>query len=217
LKCDHEDTIINWGGRAVRPEIKHARILNHPDIVNWTSNKRRFFTHMDGRGVTPPFTLDIDEARSWAGGGQTVVCRTCVRAKGGIGIVIAKEPDEVVEAQLYTLFISNCTEYRIHVVAGKVVDVVQKKRKNGQDWNMEVRNKAGGWIYARNGVFAPHSVTATAIRAFDATGLDFGAVDVLCHNVTAAAYVLEINSAPGLEGTTIQTYAKALKELVNED
>jgi glutathione synthase/RimK-type ligase-like ATP-grasp enzyme len=41
-----------------------------------------------------------------------------------------------------------------------------------------------------------------------ASGLDFGAVDVIWNERQQRAYVLEINSAPGLEGTTIDDYVR---------
>jgi D-alanine-D-alanine ligase-like ATP-grasp enzyme len=39
------------------------------------------------------------------------------------------------------------------------------------------------------------------------TGLDFGAVDVIWNAQKEKPYVLEINTAPGLEGQTIADYA----------
>lgn len=55
--------------------------------------------------------------------------------------------------------------------------------------------------------------------AVKACGLDFGAVDIIWNNHYQKAYVLEINTAPGLEGSSVDNYRKAfegynLEELV---
>ena len=43
-------------------------------------------------------------------------------------------------------------------------------------------------------------------------GLDFGAVDVLWNERQQKAYVCEVNTAPGLEGITLDNYLKEIKE-----
>jgi D-alanine-D-alanine ligase-like ATP-grasp enzyme len=45
--------------------------------------------------------------------------------------------------------------------------------------------------------------------------LHFSAVDVVYNDREKKAYVLEINTAPGVEGQTIQVYADALAKLTN--
>jgi D-alanine-D-alanine ligase-like ATP-grasp enzyme len=42
--------------------------------------------------------------------------------------------------------------------------------------------------------------------------LDFGAVDVIWNEKQQRAYVLEVNTAPGLEGQTVDDYARGIKE-----
>ena len=69
-----------------------------------------------------------------------------------------------------------------------------------------------GFIFARNEIQIPEDVTVQATKAFEITGLDFGAVDVIYNERQSAAYVLEINTAPGLEGTTDTDYAQMLRE-----
>jgi D-alanine-D-alanine ligase-like ATP-grasp enzyme len=49
-----------------------------------------------------------------------------------------------------------------------------------------------------------------------ALGLDFGAADVLFNARRNQAYVLEVNTAPGLEGQTVNDYAEAFKEMIRD-
>ena len=52
------------------------------------------------------------------------------------------------------------------------------------------------------------------IDAVSALGLDFGAVDII-EDADGKLYVLEVNTAPGLEGQTLTLMAEALKELID--
>ena len=63
---------------------------------------------------------------------------------------------------------------------------------------------------------SPQQVLDQAKLAVKATGLDFGAVDIIWNNLQEKAYVLEINTAPGLEGQSVETYKKFLNELLAE-
>ena len=49
--------------------------------------------------------------------------------------------------------------------------------------------------------------------AIKALGLDFGAVDIIYNEAEDQHYVLEVNTAPGLEGTTLQKYTEAILEM----
>ena len=81
------------------------------------------------------------------------------------------------------------------------------------DW--KVRNLKNGFIFARNdGVNPPADVVAQAQKAFAKTDLDFGAVDVIFVAKTKEAWVLEVNTSPGLEGSTVEDYANAIKGML---
>ena len=47
-----------------------------------------------------------------------------------------------------------------------------------------------------------------AIKAVELCGLYFGAVDMIWNAYKKQGYVLEINTAPGLEGQTVENYAE---------
>jgi glutathione synthase/RimK-type ligase-like ATP-grasp enzyme len=47
--------------------------------------------------------------------------------------------------------------------------------------------------------------------AVAALGLDFGGVDVIWNERRQMAYVLEVNTACGLEGQTVNDYAEAFR------
>ncbi|MNN94301.1 hypothetical protein D3C81_2129010 [compost metagenome] len=83
--------------------------------------------------------------------------------------------------------------------------------------NWKVRNLANGFIFARGEDAlgnVPKDVLDQAVKAVASLGLDFGAADVIYNDRQKKAYVLEVNTAPGLSGSTLDGYTQRLKEMV---
>lgn len=212
----YDDVIINWGSSANPYQDRH--LFNSPDAVNCASDKVRCLTAMHANGIAhPEFTTHERTAREWARDGNTVVCRTLTRANSGRGIVMARRPEEVVHAPLYTKYIKKQDEYRVHVFRGRVLDVQRKMRRRDvpdEDVNWQVRNHTNGFVFGREGVALPNHATALAVDAIRAVVLDFGAVDLIYNARQDQYYVLEINTAPGLTGTTLERYTEAFRDYV---
>jgi hypothetical protein len=118
-------------------------------------------------------------------------------------------------APLYTKYFKKADEFRVHVWGDRVLDVQQKRKRqevDNEEMDYQVRNAAGGWVFCRNEVDTPDCVIEAAVRAVSALGLDFGAVDVGYNRHQDKACVFEVNTAPGLEGTTLDRYYYALLE-----
>ena len=217
------DVIINWGSQAERFDPKYY--INQPSCIANASNKLKAFTRMKEIGVkTPEWTTEKTTAISWLVAGHTVYARTSVSGHSGSGIVICS-PDEthiLPDAPLYTKKVNVDEEYRIHVckVADDdyiVFDQQQKKRKSrddGQVANPDIRNHSNGWIFARRDLCVPERVQVEAINAVKALGLDFGGVDVAYSREDRRAYVYEVNTACGLEGSSLGKYAEMLANLI---
>lgn len=119
----------------------------------------------------------------------------------------------IVEAPLYTKYMKKADEYRIHVFDGVVIDIQQKRKRQetpNEEINYQIRNHTNGWVYCRDNVDCPSPAIDNAVRAVDVLGLDFGAVDVGYNNHEESACVYEVNTAPGLEGTTLEKYYEAI-------
>ena len=208
------DFIINWGssnGAFAGVDFDYQNDMN---AVMLAANKLRAFQAMHETVSIPNFWTSVDDIPEdvrWP-----VVCRTVLNGHSGRGIVIANSREELVPAPLYVEYIPKQDEFRVHVVRGEVIAIQQKRRIHEHaNPNWQVRNHANGFVFARCAVVCPDSVTANAVAATAALGLDFGAVDVVYNQLRDRAYVLEVNTAPGLEGQTIVDYAEAFRRIAN--
>jgi len=213
-----DDVIINWGSRVFRPNV--GLWLNHPYAVDVAQCKLASLITMQRAGVpVPMFTIDPGVAENWLQDRAPVVARTLLRASGARGLVLVQPGDEVPVAPLYTRYEKKRHEYRIHVIrigdSYELLDIQQKRRRTGQECDSQVRNAANGWVYCRENVAAPETAIEASIRAVGALGLDFGAVDLGWNEYRAAPCVYEVNTAPGLDGTTPERYGEALYRAIN--
>lgn len=219
-KHDPENhVVVNWGDSHCK---HHANMLNKSDAVASASNKYSTFEALQEAGVQAvPSFFSKEDAINFltAKEGRVIYCRTLLQGSQGDGIVIAKTPDELVNAKLYTggLLSEGRKEFRVHVFKGEVLHVQQKRRRNGwrdnPDYSDEVRNLKGGWIFGIKDVEIEDETKATAVSAVEALGLDFGAVDIL-QTPNGKGWVLEVNTACGLEGTTVSKYVEAIKNYI---
>jgi len=209
--------VINWGCSELPERFSRCIVVNKPESVSIASNKLSFFNTASLRasqGLTAPrvpeHTESLEEALGWVSEGNTVFARTLLRANSGRGIQVMRNLDDRFVAPLYTKYVKKNSEYRVHVIGGEVVQVDRKARRlnvpDGQV-NWQIRNLNGGFIFERD-VGAPEDVSRQAIYAVQMCGLDFGAVDVIFNTHYDLAYVLEVNTAPGLEGITLENYAQ---------
>ena len=130
-------------------------------------------------------------------------------SSGGRGIVVTS-PSTIVDASLYTKAASISKEYRIHIWNGEVLDFIQKKKRRGGEASSDIRNHDNGWVFAREGVTVTEALVSAAKLAVSSLGLYFGAVDI-GEAEDGSPYVFEVNTAPGLTGTTLKRYVEAIK------
>lgn len=202
----------------VSPERAAQKLQRRPRSIIFhvtprTLDKVAQFHAFARDGVShPPFTTSPDEVRNLDA--RTVFARTLVNSTNGRGIMEFDIADDMVvpRAPLYTAYIPKKAEYRVHVFKGQVIDVQQKKKRKGfeDERNTRVRNVANGYVYCRDGIEPPAGINDLAISAVVACGYDYGAVDIIYNEKRNQCYVLEVNSRPGLLGTTLQRYCEAL-------
>lgn len=214
-------TVINWGATELPEQVALCTVLNPPEVIRRASNKRVFFENVRAR--TPEWFTDRDDAYTHLEDeGGIIVERHALAGHSGEGIRLVEDPDDLENAPLYTVYVPKRQEYRVHIFRGEVVDVQRKARNRDvadEDVNWKVRNNANGFVFARNGDAlgdVPDDVLEQARQAVNSLDLDFGAVDVIFNDRHSLAYVLEVNTAPGLTGTTLTNYGRVFRGLLGE-
>lgn len=212
--------VINWGNQQKPKWANYGiifTILNRWDRIANACNKIKAFTKFKELGVPcPEFTEDQAVAKNWLAKGNTVIGRQKVAAQAGAGIVVFAEGEKITDCPLYTKYKKKAKEFRVHVFNGKVIDFQEKRRKQGHKSNSLIRTEANGWVFCRQGAVLGDAGKAVAIQAVAALDLVFGGVDLIWNQKEDKYYVLEVNTAPGIEGTTVLSYAKAIKKYIQE-
>lgn len=229
------DVIFNYGSSQFPMSlVGQGIILNNPANIGNASNKRIAIQTMHNHSVnTVEWTTDRSVAQGWFDNGDLVYARTQLQGHSGAGIVACCQnshenvggitfQNTLANAQLYTKGITaSRREYRVHVFQDKVIYIQKKKRRDGYQGNENysniVRNHHTGWIYSnQNAEDINRAGINEALKSITALGLDFGAVDIITRG--EEAWVLEVNTAPGMSGTTLSTYADVLtKKLTGEE
>jgi len=219
------DYVINWGCSADWPWINMTDKHANQTVVN----KLDFFQQVGAAKIVwpncpvniPEWTTDPTIAVSW---NKPFFARQRLTGHSGEGIIelqAGEEPANATKAPLYVQYKKKRHEYRVHFFKDghtyTIIDVTQKKKRKGfENVNTKIRNHVNGWVYAREDIFKPEDLITQALNAAFVSNLDFGAVDLIWNEHENKCYVLEVNSAPGIEGTTLQQYVTAFaKDIKN--
>lgn len=208
------DYVINWGCSTDWDWINETEKTPWIDVTN----KLKFFEKITyGHNKLfpkvfvniPEWTTDPIIAYAW---GKPYFARTILNGHSGNGIISYEGGIVPNKAPLYVQYKKKKHEYRVHFAKDvgntySTIDITQKKKRKGfENVNTQIRNHKNGWVYAREDIYIPDDLTTQALNAAWASNLPFGAVDLIWNEFENKCYVLEINSAPGLEGTTLQKY-----------
>lgn len=193
----------------VKPNRLHIRYGDQRDKLTqyrwFKKNKLNF----------PLFTESKEEAEKWMKDWNLqMVCRTLLQGQEGHGIVIADTPEELVDAKAYVEYTPKDREYRVNLFKGAIVNVREKLKKKGyvapEDADPRIRNVVGGYVYCIPKRDIPQCVLDTATKAFRITDSDIIGVDVAYNSRTNRDFILEVNSAPSLEGVTVTDFSAAI-------
>ena len=213
------DILINWGN-SKENYCNIPQWINHPSAVQLACDKIATYIALAREGIpTVDYTMDRSRAAEWLKEDASVMHRALARGSGGRGITIHTSEDTFPDNGFFCRVFGNDSnkEYRVHVVDGEVIDMTQKRRrsrKNGYEGHFDstVRSSRNGWVFCRECINCPESAYGASVVAVRALALDFGAVDVAVSGTNVCVY--EVNTAPGIEGSTIGRYHVALDAIV---
>lgn len=192
----------------VLPNRKHIRYGDQRDKLT----QYKFFEK--GLLNFAPFTESKDEAKKWIKQGKSVLCRVLLQGQEGHGIIIADKIKELVDAPVYVEYKEKTIEYRVNLYKGGYVNHREKRRKLGfeepEEGDDRIRNIANGYVYCLPRGNLPGGIILTAIRAAWVTDSDIVGVDIAYNRHTDEHFIIEVNSAPSLEGTTVDGYVNEI-------
>lgn len=210
------DLRIGWG--FARPI--GLPILNRAESVALAISKRRTFQTLTEAGVpTVVWTNQQEVANEWNSRGR-ILGRDKDHGSQGEGITVYNKGSQVGRHAFYCKYFRKRREFRLHVWQGRVIFVQEKLRKEGfkedTKYDAYVRSHHRGWIFAFNHLGAnpcPQGIAEVAVAAVRALRLDFGAVDI-GWNEKEGPCVFEINTAPGIEESSLDAYVEAIRATI---
>jgi hypothetical protein len=198
---------------TVRP---HHKQLRYGDSVDKLTQYKWF----QQQGLSAlEFTEDQAVASCWMQDGHYVFGRRLLNASCGEGIIVYAAAHDgvtpVTNCPVYTKYKKKKREFRVHVFKDKVVAIVEKKRKSG--WNgqqdTKIRNLANGYVFCQTVDLSESLALRISKLAKDAAAIshsDFKGVDLGYNEKNDDLFVIEVNSAPGIEGSNVDKYVKAI-------
>ena len=192
-------------GHVKKPHIKY---FHWGDPTNKLDQYKLFSANSI---ACPEWTTEKTTAESWLANGDSVMARTILSGHSGAGIIALTPNDPIVNAPVYTKYVKKQKEFRVHIAFDKVIDIQEKRKKSGEDVKPSmIRNHQNGYVYCRDNLTPPNGAAELAVHAVRACNYEYGAVDIIYNEKRNQCYVLEVNSRPGLMGTTLDKYSEAL-------
>lgn len=219
LKYNSNNLYINWGCTSFplgSPYPLQIMCLNRPNNVLLATNKLLTLRGMVASAIKcPTFTVDKQVAVNW---NCPVIGRTDLFGTGGKDAYYFSNSDELnqsnLDFKLFLKYINKTHEYRVHVFMDEAICIQQKRKRLGQGADYKIRNHDRGWVFCRKDIDNPPvDLINQSVNAVNRLGLDFGAVDVVWDSRTDEIAVLEINTAPGIQGSTVVNYLDAIKRI----
>lgn len=202
------DFLVRWGnGRFAEFDVA-GRSINPARAIWCAGDKLAAIRKLAEQNVSVP--------QAWTTcPGEGVILARSRRGFGGTDIRVCGH-SPCIPAEWYSGFIPNEREYRIHVVGGHIVRVVRKYLERPDQRRSEyIKNHSNGYVFKTPSKKLNKGRTEASVKAVEALGLDFGAVDLVVDH-EGVEHVLEVNTAPACSPKTLQAYAFQLAKLISE-
>lgn len=178
---------------------------NLPSLNGKTGSMDKYqqFVAMRGAGVPTPLffpgNVSTEAVRSYP---------LLARKKhhhGGTDIMLILQKEDLAlrraaGAEFFVQYIPRMCEYRVWIYRRRHLGTYQKVLRHPEQYTKVGCNFDNGFAFDLARIeTVPRAAIDASMAAVDSLGLDFGAVDVLM-GTDHKAYVLEVNTAPGVEG-----------------
>lgn len=209
---EQDDLIIRWGCvTTIQPQPEN--IINTRNAIIGASNKKTARENiLKAELPAPEITTKVP-----------CIARN-LKHKKGRGLVFCTTQESVKNAiragkGYFQEFIDKDNEYRVHIAHGGVLAVQKKIHVEPEDEDnfklSVIWNYNSGYIFEpMRWSEIPTGICPIAVQAIELFNLDFGAVDVI--EKDGKFYILEINTAPRVEGYIALKYAQYIEWLYKQ-
>ena len=113
---------------------------------------------------------------------------------------------------VYTKYKKKKREFRVHVYKDKVIAITEKRKRTGFEGQRDtkIRNLANGYVFCQTVENIPEGLQELALAASKVTQSDFKGVDIGYNERNNELFIIEVNSAPGIQGSNINAYVEAI-------
>lgn len=197
--------LIRWGNSFNM--FNNDTDYNNPELIKISSNKLLTYRMLSSHSIpTVEYKLGIPEY-------FPILIRTTLTGSKGRGIIIVKDESEYDSSYsnyYYSKLLNFSNEYRVHVLGGNVVKVMEKIPLSGD--NIIIKNSETCTFKRRNIDIMEYGNKINdivqqlySVFPMNLMGLDIG----ICEG---NPYIIEINSAPSLNSLTLELYVNYLKK-----
>lgn len=194
-----------WRSSKMKPKRINIRYGDQKDKLT----QYQWFKDHEIRSLE--FTTSKDEAQGWLDSDITVVCRALLRSSEGKGITVVEPGGALPSVPVFTQYRKKKKEFRVHVFKDQVVHVLEKRKRKGfVGGDAKIRNTCNGYVFCSDNVVEPDGLRELALAASCVTCSDFRGVDIGYNELKDELFVIEVNSAPGIEGTNVIRYCETI-------
>lgn len=161
----------------------------------------------------PEWTTSKDEALQWQNEGHFVVARERIKSQAGGGVYVIEPGQLMPDAKVYTKYLKKKREFRVNIFKDKVVNI-REKVKQKKEGSTYIRNTANGYTTTHckpMSLSLTERLKALALEARKVSKSDFIGVDIGYNEFYDNAFVLEVNSGPSIEGSSVLDFVKAIQ------
>ena len=198
-------------GRLIEALGQETKALNYG---NGKSKLEQYQYFLDNNIPHPEWTTEYDVAASWLKAKHTVLARKRIKGQTGVGITVVC-PGQLLpeDVKVFTKYVKKKREFRVNLFQHNVVNLREKVRQTAGACTY-IRNTANG--YTTTHAKAMPSKLATrlkeiAVQASKVSESDFVGVDIIYNEFYDKLYVLEVNSGPSIEGSSVKEFVEAIK------
>lgn len=195
-----------WRSTVQKPNRRHLKYGHSVDKLT----QYRWF---EQQGLSAlEFTTEKSVAQQWLSGGCTVFGRQYLNSSCGKGIVVVDPGGQLPNVPVYTKYKKKKREFRVHIFQDRIVAVTEKRRRANFDGERDtkVRNLANGYVFCQTVENEPEGLRALALQASKVSPSDFKGVDVGYNEKKNELFIIEVNSAPGIQGSNVNAYVQAI-------